>query len=64
MENILISKMENKKSVKDNLITLISKIGEKIETNYLSIQKKELDFIIQNAGASLKIYNHIYSEIS
>ena len=30
MEDILISKMENKKSVKDNLITLISKIGEKI----------------------------------
>ncbi len=30
MEDILISKMENKKNVKDNLITLISKIGEKI----------------------------------
>ena len=30
MEDILISKMENKKSVKDNLISLISKIGEKI----------------------------------
>ena len=30
MEDILISKMENKKKVKDNLVTLISKIGEKI----------------------------------
>ena len=30
MENILVSKMENKKKVKDNLISLISKIGEKI----------------------------------
>ena len=30
MEDILISKMENKKNVKDNLVTLISKIGDKI----------------------------------
>ena len=30
IEDILISKMENKNSVKDNLVTLISKIGEKI----------------------------------
>ena len=30
MEKILISKMGNKKNVKDNLVTLISKIGEKI----------------------------------
>ena len=30
MKNILVSKMKNKKSVKDNLISLISKIGEKI----------------------------------
>jgi len=30
MEDILNSKMENKKSVKDNLVALISKIGEKI----------------------------------
>ena len=30
IEDILISKMENKKNVKDNLVTLISKIGEKI----------------------------------
>ena len=30
MNDILISNMENKKSVKDNLISLISKIGEKI----------------------------------
>ena len=30
MEDILISKMENKRNVKDNLVTLISKIGEKI----------------------------------
>tara|TARA_B100000686_G_C16634789_1_gene886685 strand:- start:195 stop:1064 length:870 start_codon:yes stop_codon:yes gene_type:complete len=30
MEDILISKMKNKKSVKDNLVDLISKIGEKI----------------------------------
>ena len=30
MDDILVSKMENKKNVKDNLISLISKIGEKI----------------------------------
>tara|TARA_Y100000590_G_scaffold338158_1_gene385327 strand:+ start:194 stop:1063 length:870 start_codon:yes stop_codon:yes gene_type:complete len=30
IEDILISKMENKNSVKDNLVALISKIGEKI----------------------------------
>ena len=30
MEDILISKMKNKKSVKDNLVTFISKVGEKI----------------------------------
>ena len=30
MVDILISKMENKKNVKDNLVSLISKIGEKI----------------------------------
>ena len=30
MEDILISKMENKKKVKDNLVALVSKIGEKI----------------------------------
>jgi len=30
MADILISKMENKKKVKDNLVSLISKIGEKI----------------------------------
>ena len=30
MEDILIAEMENKKNVKDNLVTLISKIGEKI----------------------------------
>ena len=30
IEDILISKMENKKNVKDNLVTLISKIGEKV----------------------------------
>ena len=30
MEDILVSKMKNKKNVKDNLVSLISKIGEKI----------------------------------
>ena len=30
MENTLVAKMENKKNVKDNLVDLISKIGEKI----------------------------------
>ena len=30
MEDILISKMKNKKNVQDNLVSLISKIGEKI----------------------------------
>ena len=30
LKDILISKMENKKTVKDNLVDLVSKIGEKI----------------------------------
>ena len=30
MNDILVAKMQNKKNVKDNLVTLISKIGEKI----------------------------------
>ena len=30
IDDILVSKMENKRNVKDNLISLISKIGEKI----------------------------------
>ena len=30
MNDILVAKMENKKNVKDNLVSLISKIGEKI----------------------------------
>ena len=30
MNNILVAKMENKKNVKDNLVSVISKIGEKI----------------------------------
>ena len=30
MENILTSEMKNKKNVKDSLVDLISKIGEKI----------------------------------
>ena len=30
MEDILISEMKNKKNVKDNLVSFISKIGEKI----------------------------------
>ena len=41
MEDILKSKMENKKSVNDNLVTLISKIGEKItirRSNYVGDQ--------------------------
>lgn len=32
-----------------------------IEVNYASIQEKELHFISENAGASMKIYNHITS---
>ena len=42
MEDILISKMENKKKVKDNLVTLISKIGEKIilrRSNFIGTDK-------------------------
>jgi len=42
MENILSSKMKNKKTVKENLIDLISKIGEKItlrRSDYISSEK-------------------------
>ena len=42
MEDILISKMKNKKNVKDNLVSLISKIGEKItlrRSEYVGLDK-------------------------
>ena len=42
MDNILLSKMKNKSLVKDNLVELISKIGEKItirRSSYLSKTK-------------------------
>ena len=42
MEDILISKMENKKKVKDNLVALVSKIGEKItlrRSNFIGTDK-------------------------
>jgi len=35
----------------------------KIEANHASIQEKELNFINDNAGASLKIYKHISSNV-
>jgi len=44
MEDILVSKMENKKNVKDNLVDLISKIGEKItlrRSDYIGADKKK-----------------------
>ena len=46
MEDILISKMENKINVKDNLVTLISKIGEKITLRrcYFIWEDKFLNF--------------------
>jgi elongation factor Ts len=42
MEDILISKMKNKKNVQDNLVSLISKIGEKItlrRSNFIGTDK-------------------------
>ena len=44
-----------------NSTTEISTAIKTIETNYASIQEKELHFISENAGASMKIYNHITS---
>ena len=39
MENILNSKMKSNKSVKDSLVDLISKIGEKITLRRVSFIK-------------------------
>ena len=46
MEDILISKMENKINVEDNLVTLISKIGEKITLRRCDFigEEKSLNF--------------------
>jgi len=52
MENILMSKMENKKSVKENLIDLISKIGEKITV-------RRSDFIPSNKRIN---FSYVHSE--
>ncbi len=41
MESILISEMINKKKVKDNLVDLISKIGEKITLRRSAFVKKD-----------------------
>ena len=49
MKDILISKMKNKKNVKDNLVSLISKIGEKITL-------RRSDFV-----GSDKFYNFSYT---
>ena len=53
IEDILISKMENKKRVKDNLITLISKIGEKITL-------RRSDFV---GGGKFLNFSYIHSAI-
>lgn len=53
MEGILISKMKNKKNVKDNLIVLISKIGEKITL-------RRSDFF--ESGKSLN-FSYVHSSI-
>ena len=57
MEDILISKMENKKKVKDNLVTLISKIGEKItlrRSNFIGTDKY-LNFFYMHAAIKKNI---------
>ena len=53
MADILISKMENKKNVKDNLVSLISKIGEKITL-------RRSDFIESNKFIN---FSYIHSAI-
>ena len=46
MNDILNSKMKNKKNVKDNLVTLISKIGEKITLRRSDFFGSEKGFIL------------------
>ncbi len=53
MEDILISQMNNKKNVKDNLISLISKIGEKITL-------RRCDFI---KGGKFLNFSYVHSAI-
>jgi len=52
MEDILVSKMENKKNVKDNLVDLISKIGEKItlrRSDYIGADNQKIFSYIHSA---------------
>ena len=50
MNDILVAKMENKKNVKDNLVSVISKIGEKISL-------RRCDFIESNKFVNFS-YTH------
>jgi len=54
MEDILISKMENKINVKDNLVTLISKIGEKITLRRITYVGKNKSINFSYTHSSLK----------
>ena len=54
MEDILISEMKNKKKVKDNLVDLISKIGEKITIRRSAFIKSDKSINFSYVHSSLK----------
>ncbi len=54
MESILISEMINKKKVKDNLVDLISKIGEKITLRRSAFVKKDRSINFSYVHGSIK----------
>ena len=54
MKDILISKMENKRNVKDNLVSLISKIGEKITLRRSTFIGKDKSINFSYMHSSLK----------
>ena len=54
MADILISKMENKKNVKENLVSLISKIGEKITLRRSAFIGKDKSINFSYTHSSLK----------
>ncbi len=54
LEDILVSNMNNKKSVKDNLVALISKIGEKITLRRSIFFDKEKSINFSYAHSELK----------
>ena len=68
MEKILVSEMSNKKNVNDNLVSLISKIGEKItirRCNFLKDEDKCSNFSYVHSSIKKKYgQNRCFSKLA